>query len=126
MIGSTEKPELKNFDKPDDVKTFPNGKMELITVGGATIARLTFNPGWKWSISNQPNLKTKSHEVAHFGYQLSGRLMVLMDDGTEIECVAGDVTSIPKGHDGWVIGDEPVVMLDFQGLIDYAAGEKKE
>lgn len=120
MVGSTEKPELKNFDKPDEVKTFPNGKMELIKVGGASVLRFTFNPGWKWSISNQPFFNTKSHEVAHFGYQLSGRLMVSMDDGTQLECVAGDVTSIPKGHDGWVIGDEPVVMLDFQGLIDLA------
>lgn len=126
MMESKEKAERKNFSTPDEVKYFPNGKMELIKVGGAMVVRVTFNPGWKWSISNQPLVKTKSHEEAHFAYQLSGRLMVLMDDGTQFECVAGDVFSIPKGHDGWVVGDEPVVMLDFQGVIDYAKEEKNK
>jgi quercetin dioxygenase-like cupin family protein len=121
-----EKPELKNFGAPDEVKPFPGGKMELIKVGGAMVARFTFNPGWKWSTLIQPLIKTKSHEEAHFAYQLSGRMMIKMDDGTEMECLAGDVYVIPKGHDGWVIGDEPVVMLDFQGIIDHAQEEKNK
>jgi len=121
-----DKAELKNFSTPDEVKPFPGGKMELIKVGGATVARFTFDPGWKWSTLIQPLLKTKSHEEAHFAYQLSGRMIIRMDDGTEIECLAGDVYAIPKGHDAWVIGDEPVVMLDFQGIIDHAKeGENK-
>jgi hypothetical protein len=118
-----EKAEWKNFSNPDETRTFPNGKMELIKVGGSMVARMTFYPGWRWSVSNQPQVKTKSHETAHFAYQLSGRLMVLMDDGTQFECLAGDVSFVPKGHDGWVVGEEPVVMLDFQGVIDFAKKE---
>lgn len=112
--------ELKAFSKPDEVREFPKGKVELVNIGGAMIGRATFQPGWKWSTSVQPLVKTKSCEAPHFQYHVSGRLMVKMDDGTTLECKPGDVSLLPNGHDAWVVGDEPAVVVDFQGMIDYA------
>ena len=115
-----EKAEMKNFGKPDEVREFPKGRLELIKVGGATVGRATFEPGWRWSTSLQPLVKTKSCEAPHFQYHVSGVLKILMDDGTEFECKPGDVSLLPSGHDGWVVGNEPAVVIDFQGMIDYA------
>ena len=120
MSGGSAKAELKSFDQPDEVRTFPLGKLELVKIGGATIGRATFQPGWKWSTSVQPLVKTKSCEAPHFQYHLSGTLMVVMDDGQHLECQGGDVSLLPLGHDAWVVGDEPAVLVDFQGMIDYA------
>jgi hypothetical protein len=120
MKSSQIKAEARSFNKPDAVRTFPKGKLELITIGGATIGRATFEPGWKWSSSVQPLVKTKSCEAPHFQYHVSGTLKIVADDGTQFECKAGDVSLLPVGHDAWVVGDEPVVVVDFQGMIDYA------
>ena len=119
-----KKAEMKSFTKPDEVRTFPKGKLELVNIGGAVVGRATFQPGWKWSTSLQPIVKTKSCEAPHFQYHVSGTLKILMDDGTEFLCKAGDVSLLPEGHDGWVIGDEPAVVVDFQGMIDYAKQHK--
>jgi len=115
-----KKAELKSFGKPDEVREFSKGRVELVTVGGATVGRAIFEPGWRWLTSVQPLAKTKSCEAPHFQYHVSGVLKVVMDDGTEFECRAGDVTLFPSGHDAWVVGNEPVVVVDFQGMIDYA------
>lgn len=115
-----EKAELKSFGKPDEIREFPKGRLELITVGGATVGRAVLEPGWRWSTSVQPIVKTKSCEAPHFQYHVSGVLKVRMDDGTEFECRPGDVSLLPSGHDAWVVGDEPVVIVDFQGMADYA------
>ena len=115
-----EKAEVLSFGKPDEVREFPKGRLELITIGGATVGRAVFEPGWKWSNSIQPIVKTKSCEAAHFQYHVSGVLMVVMDDGTKFECRPGDVSLLPSGHDAWVIGDEPAIVVDFQGMVDYA------
>ena len=112
--------EVMNFGKPDEVREFPKGRLELIKIGGATVGRATFQPGWKWSESVQPIAKTKSCEAPHFQYHLSGVLKVYMDDGTELLCRPGDVSLLASGHDAWVVGNEPVVVVDFQGMIDYA------
>ena len=114
------KAEVKHLGKPDEVREFPKGRLELIKIGGATVGRGTFQPGWRWATSVQPLAKTKSCEAPHFQYHVSGILKVRMDDGTEYECRAGDVSLFPSGHDAWVVGDEPVVVVDFQGMIDYA------
>lgn len=116
--------ERRNFDKPDEVRNFPKGKVELVKIGNTMIGKATFEPGWKWSTSVQPLVKTKSCEAPHFQYHLSGTIAVKMDDGTILECKAGDVSLLPTGHDAWVVGDEPVVVVDFQGLVDYAKGKK--
>lgn len=118
-----EKAEIKNFMKPDEVREFPKGKVELIKIGGATVGKATFQPGWRWSTSVQPLVNTKSCEAPHFQYHVSGILKVQMDDGTILECKPGDVSLLPTGHDAWVVGDKPVVVIDFQGMIDYAKGK---
>ena len=115
-----KKAEVKSFDNPEEVRNFPLGKLEVITVGGTTVGRATFEPGWRWSKSVQPLAGTASCEAPHFQYHVSGTLRVLMDDGKEFDCKGGDVSLLPEGHDAWVVGDEPVVVIDFQGMIEYA------
>ncbi|HBL18470.1 MAG: cupin [Elusimicrobia bacterium GWA2_69_24] len=115
-----EKFEAKNLDQPEEVRLFEKGKLELVTVAGKTIGRVTFQPGWRWSTCVKPIAKTKSCEAAHYGYQLSGTITTRLDDGTERTTRAGDVINIPAGHDGWVEGNETVVVVDFQGMLDYA------
>lgn len=112
--------ELMSFGKPDEIREFPKGRLELVKIGGATIGRATFQPGWKWSTSIQPIAKTKSCEAPHFQYHIAGTLQVKMDDGTELTCRAGDVSLLPSGHDAWVVGNEPAIVVDFQGMVDYA------
>ena len=115
-----KKAEVKSFGKPDEVRKFPKGRLELINIGGATVGRAIFEPGWRWSTSLQPIVKTKSCEAPHFQYHVSGVMKIRMDDGTEFEAHPGDVSLLPSGHDGWVVGDEPAVVVDFQGMIDFA------
>jgi hypothetical protein len=112
--------EVKAFANPDVVREFPNGRLELIQIGGATVGRAILQPGWSWSASVQPLVNTKSCEAAHFQYHVSGVLRVRMDNGNEFDCRPGDVSLLPSGHDAWVVGDEPVIVVDFQGMIDYA------
>jgi quercetin dioxygenase-like cupin family protein len=118
-----EKSEVKNFEKPDEVREFPKGRLELVRMGGAAVGRATFEPGWRWSESVKPIAGTESCEANHFIYQVSGTMRIRMDDGMEFDCHAGEVCLIPPGHDGWVIGNEPVVALDFQGMATYAQSE---
>jgi len=112
--------ERKSFSNPDEVRTFPLGRLELVTLGGATVGRVTLEPGWRWSTSVQPIAHTLSCEAPHFQYHVSGVLRFVTDDGREFECGPGDVSLLPTGHDSWVVGDEPVVVVDFQGMLDYA------
>jgi hypothetical protein len=120
--ATAEAAELKNFGKPDEVREFPRGRVELINIGGATIGRAIFDPGWRWATSVQPLAQTKSCEAPHFQYHVSGVLRVKMDDGAEFDCKPGDVSLLPSGHDAWTVGDEPAVVVDFQGMLDYARG----
>jgi uncharacterized cupin superfamily protein len=112
--------EVKSFDKPDEVRKFDKGKLELIKVGDAIVGRATLEPGWKWSESVKPLVNTESCEAPHFQYHLSGTIHVRMDDGTEKDVKAGQVSRLSEGHDAWVVGNEAVVLIDFQGMIDYA------
>jgi len=121
-----KKMEAKSFGVPDEVRKFDKGKVELVKIGGATIGRAVFEPGWRWSTSVKPIVNTKSCEAPHFQYHVSGTIKVLMDDGTEKELKAGDVSLLPSGHDAWVVGNEPVVVVDFQGMVDYAKASKRK
>ena len=112
--------EHKNLGKPDEVREFPKGRLELVKIGGATVGRAVLQPGWRWSTSVQPFAKTRSCEAPHFQYHVAGVLKILMDDGAEFECRPGDVSLLPSGHDAWVVGEEPAVIVDFQGMVDYA------
>jgi hypothetical protein len=120
----TEQAELKNFGKPDEVREFAKGRLELLKIGGATIGRAVFEPGWRWATSVQPIVGTQSCEAPHFQYHVAGTLRIRMDDGTEFDCRPGDVSLLPSGHDAWVVGNETVVVVDFQGMIDYASDHK--
>ncbi len=109
--------------RPVEQQTRPfhdKGQVELVSVGGGVVGRATFQPGWKWSDHVKPIAGTDSCQAAHVGYVISGRQGIRMDDGTELEIGPGDVVSIPPGHDGWTIGDEPCVVLDFAGMATYA------
>ena len=115
-----EKMQRKNLASPDETRTFDRGKLELVTLGGVTFGRATLQPGWRWSTSVKPIARTRSCEAPHLQYHVSGRLHVIMDDGTEDEFGPGDVSLLPPGHDGWVVGNEPVVLVDISGMDDYA------
>lgn len=115
-----QKAELKSFGKADEVREFLKGRLELAQIGGRVVARSIFEPGWRWSTSVKSIAKTESCQATHFGYVQSGVLRTRLDDGTEFEARAGDVALIPPGHDGWVVGNEPVVFIDFQGMTNYA------
>jgi hypothetical protein len=112
--------EHKTFSKPDETRPFPHGHAEILKVGGGEIGRLVFQPGWRWSRDVKPLAKTASCEAPHFQYHVSGRLAIRMDDGVEFVAEPGDVTSLPSGHDAWVVGDEPVVVVDWFGASNYA------
>lgn len=116
----SKKAEALNFGKPFEVRTFPKGHLDLIKIGESIVGRGFFEPGWKWSESVKPIAKTDSCQAPHFQYHVSGILMVEMEDGTRLECRPGDVSLIPPGHDAWVVGNEPVIVVDFQGMVDYA------
>jgi hypothetical protein len=119
-----EKMEVKNLNASEETRVFDKGKLELVKIGGRTVGRATFQPGWKWSESVKPLVNTKSCEAPHFQYHVSGTLRVRMNDGTEKDLKPGDVSLLPTGHDAWVVGNDPVVVVDFQGMIDYAKKKK--
>ena len=120
MPQTVGKIQRKSFNAPDELRTFEKGRLELTTVDGVTIGRATFEPGWKWSTCLKPIAKTDTCQAAHFGYQVSGTLVTRMDDGTETKSRTGDVLMIPPGHDAWVEGNENVVVIDWQGMTNYA------
>ena len=110
----------KEFGAPDEIRTFPHGRAEILTVSGDEIGRYVFEPGWRWSNDVKPIAGTSSCEAPHFQFHVSGHLAIRMDDGTEFLAGPGDVTSLPKGHDAWVVGDEPAVVVDWYGASGYA------
>lgn len=113
--------EHRRFDAPDETRPFQaNGQVEIINIGGGVVGRATFEPGWKWSDHVGPIAGTESCQSTHLGYVVSGRSAVRMDDGSEIEFGPGEVVFIPPGHDGWTVGDEPAVFVDFAGMANYA------
>ena len=114
--------EHKSFGTPDEVRSFPNGRAEILKVGGVEVGRMVFQPGWRWSRDVKPIAKTDSCHAPHFQYHVAGQLAIRMDDGTEFIAKAGDITSLPSGHDAWVVGDEPVVVVDWYGASHYALG----
>jgi hypothetical protein len=114
---------IKRFDEPDERREFPLGSFELVTLGGMTIGRASYEPGWKWSEHVGAALGTALCDVEHVGIVVSGRAAVRMADGTEFVMGPGDLFEIAGGHDSWVVGDEPYVSLHLQGAAGYAAPE---
>ncbi len=116
MAGS----EQKSFDTPDEVREFPHGRAEIVKIGGGEVGRLYVEPGWRWSNDVKPIAGTDSCQVAHTGYVLSGRMHIVMDDGTEGDVGPGDAIVLSPGHDAWIVGDEPCILLDWSGSATYA------
>lgn len=112
--------ELRTFRDPSEVREFPKGRLELVRIGGDTIGRMTLQPGWRWSEHVKPIAKTEWCEAPHYQYQVAGRLHIRTRDGQDIETAPGDVTLLGSGHDAWVLGKEPVVLVDWQGAAAYA------
>jgi hypothetical protein len=115
-----KKTKHRKFNEADEIREFANGRVEILNVGGGEVGRLVLQPGWRWSNDVKPIAKTESCQAPHFQYHVSGRIGILMDDGEEFVAGPGDVTSLPSGHDAWVIGDEPVVLVDWYGASNYA------
>ena len=111
----------KSLDRPDETRrTADRGRIDLVTLGEVTVGRATFEPGWRWSEHIKPLAGTELCEITHTGYVMSGRQVVRMHDGTEVELGPGDAFVVGPGHDAWVIGDEPCVTLDFSGIAELA------
>lgn len=116
--------EHKKFQFPDEVRTFEKGRVEIVNINGGTVGRLILEPGWRWSEHVKPIAKTDWCEAPHFQYQISGKLRIAMADGREFETGPGDITSLPSGHDAWVVGSDPVMLVDWYGALTYAKKAK--
>jgi hypothetical protein len=118
------KPEAKyqDFARPDEVRTFEKGKLELIHTPAGDVGRMMLSPGWRWSEHVRPIAGTDLCEATHVGYQIAGRLRIQLADGTTFDAEPGQVGTVPPGHDAWVVGDETAVLLDWAGATDYARG----
>jgi hypothetical protein len=114
------KMEKKALSAPDEKRSFDKGQVELVTLGGVTFGRATLQPGWSWSTCVKPIVNTESCQAPHLQYHVSGCLRVRMDDGSEDEFGPGEVSLLPPGHDAWVVGNEPVVVIDISGMVNYA------
>ena len=116
---------LKRLENPDETRTFEKGKFELVQIGGMTIGRATYLPGWKWSEHVGKPMGLTSCPVEHVGMVVSGCATAAMSDGRVIEMHPGDVFYVPPGHDSWVVGNKPYVSLHFMGAGDYAREHEK-
>jgi hypothetical protein len=114
----------KNLDSPDEIITSEKEKIELVNLGGFSIARVTLEPGWNWEKYVKPQEKTDSCQVSHTSLILSGRLRTIMDDGTVVDSGPGDVGIVPPGHNTLVVGDEPCIVIDFSGIEEYIKGRR--
>lgn len=112
--------EIKNLDAADEVRPIEKGMIELCTVGGLTVGRASYEPGWKWSEHVGAATGEEWCEVEHVVLVVQGRMVVAMREGERVEIGPGDLCFIPPGHDSWVIGDERYVSLHFAGTEEYA------
>jgi hypothetical protein len=119
-MTATAHAEHKSFSAADEARSFEHGHIDVVHVGGADVGRAQFEPGWRWSVDVKPVVGTDLCEIAHFQYQLAGTLHVQMADGSSFDVHAGEVAVVPPGHDAWVVGDEPVVAVDWSGASTYA------
>lgn len=118
----TNSAEKKSFGRPDETRTFANGKVDIVNLGGTQVGLAHFQPGWKWSECVKPIAQTDSCQSEHLAYFVSGRMKVVMDDGTEMDYGPGDMMYLRPGHDAWILGDDECVVVDFLGARTYAKG----
>ena len=113
---------LRRFESPDEVRTMAKGRFELVRIGGMTIGRASYEPGWRWSEHVGPGIGATRCTVPHVGLVVSGVATAAFDDGRVHELKPGDLFYIPpEPHDSWVVGDAPYVSLHFLGADHYAA-----
>ncbi len=112
--------EIRRFEEADEVRSFELGSFDVVTLGGVTVGRASYEPGWVWSEHVGGATGDTVCRVEHVGLVVSGRAAVKMEDGTEYELTPGDLFFVAPGHDSWVIGEEPYVSLHFLGAADYA------
>jgi len=112
--------ERRTFGDPDEVRTFERGRVELVNIGGGVVGRLVLEPGWRWSEHVKPIAGTEWCEAPHFQFHAAGTIHVQMADGDEFDVGPGELTALPARHDAWVVGDEPVVLIDWHGASNYA------
>jgi mannose-6-phosphate isomerase-like protein (cupin superfamily) len=110
----------RSLDSPDERRTFEKTRIDIVTLDGITFARVTAQPGWKWSECIKPVAKTETCRNRHVGYVVSGRWRFLMEDGSAEEFGSGEALVVPPGHDAWVVGEEPVVYLEYLGADNLA------
>lgn len=107
---------LKRFDQPDEIREMSLGRFELVRLGGMTIGRATYQPGWRWSEHVGRSLGQSHRKVEHVGFVLTGAATAAFTDGRVIEMRAGDIFYIPpEPHDSWVVGNEPYISLHLLG-----------
>jgi class 3 adenylate cyclase len=106
----------KNFEEPDQTIELPLFTAKIVEVGDFTVGYLVYQPGWRWSTHVRPSVGGEWCQARHVGVVLSGRVAVLLQDGTALRFGPNDVFDIPPGHDAWVVGDEPFVQLEWTGL----------
>jgi hypothetical protein len=114
--------ETRDFDSPDETRTPEKTRVDVVRMGGASAARFTFEPGWRWSDHVKPVAGTDSCQARHVGVVQQGRLHVVHEDGSEGEFGPGAAYVIEPGHDAWVVGDEQFVGFEFESAEDYARG----
>ncbi|MGA9161499.1 MAG: cupin domain-containing protein [Actinomycetota bacterium] len=112
--------EIRRFEQADEARTFEHGSFDVVTIGGMTIGRASYEPGWVWSEHVGRPADEDLCQVEHVGLVVSGRAAVKMADGTEDVLTPGDLFAIGPGHDSWVVGDEPYVSLHLLGANEYA------
>ena len=113
MTTSTRAPlRVRPMDQPDERLEPPLATVDITTVDTTTLIRIVAQPGWRWSTSMGPSAGTASCQAPHVGYVISGRLHIVNDDGSEGDITAGDAWALDAGHDAWVVGDEPVHVLE--------------
>ncbi len=112
---------LRRFEKPDEIREMVKGRFEIVRIGGLTIGRATYEPGWRWSEHVGPALGQSRCHVEHVGLVLAGAATAAFDDGRVFQLHAGELFHIPADpHDSWVVGDDPYVSLHFLGADHYA------
>jgi hypothetical protein len=112
---------VKNLDTPDEKRSFEHGDLHTVTLGGVTFSRAVFRPGWRWSEDVKPLVGTDSCQASHLAVVISGRFHVQMDNGDVADLGPGDAHVAGPGHDAWVVGEEPCVVVDFAGTLQTGA-----
>ena len=126
-MAHTQTVQTKSLDSPDETRSFDKGKMQIAQIDEVTAGRVTLEPGWKWSECVKPLAGTDSCQVQHTGYVVSGQMKIVMDDRSEMDLGPGDAYVIEPGHDAWVVGSEPCVVVDVSSeMVEVFAKEEEE